>query len=158
MSTTLNNRPPWIITWLLAAALIYVTCCKVHGDDVPALTGAYQAEVVSVHDGDTCTLRVLLGFDMERNRTAIRLVGVYAPELKQAGGTEATVKLQELLPVGSIVIVRPVRTVMPPRRELMSFGRYVARIWNKDGLDVCDAMVRWLAREVGVESTQSAEP
>lgn len=140
------NRPPWIITWLLAAALIYVSCFKAHGEDAPNLTGAYVAKVISVHDGDTFRCDIDLGFGVEMRNIAVRMVGVYAPELGKPSGAEATAKLKELLPVGSTIVLRPLMTVTAtPAHEIMTFQRYVARIWRKD-LDICEEMNRFLTK------------
>jgi len=42
--------------------------------------------VISIHDGDTCTLDIDLGFDVHTNKP-VRLYGVNAPELKNPDGS-----------------------------------------------------------------------
>lgn len=44
---------------------------------------AYRARVISVHDGDTISLDVDLGFDVHVARMDVRLAGVDAPELNR---------------------------------------------------------------------------
>ena len=48
----------------------------------------YSAEVVSVHDGDTLTLDVDLGFSIHAHHP-LRLAGVNAPELATQAGKDA---------------------------------------------------------------------
>jgi endonuclease YncB( thermonuclease family) len=56
----------------------------------------YVAYVTAVHDGDTLTVRVDLGFDTWRVQN-VRLVGINARELSMPGGREARDHLRELL-------------------------------------------------------------
>jgi endonuclease YncB( thermonuclease family) len=67
----------------------------------------YAATVVSVHDGDTFTVSVDLGFDLAF-RTAVRLNGCNARELAAPGGAEARDNLRTLLPVGQSVVLTSV--------------------------------------------------
>ena len=130
---------------LFILGVLFAVWC--HAEDVPNLTGAYTGKVVAVHDGDTVRVDIDLGFGMEMRAVAIRMIGVYAPELGKPGGLEATAKLKELLPVGAPVIIRPLMTVSAtPAHEIMTFQRYVARIWRKD-LDICEEMTHYLTRK-----------
>lgn len=72
--------------------------------------------VVSVGDGDT--LRVRMGSQTK----TIRLACVDAPERDQLGGTAATQRLEELLPPGTGVQLRPVDTDR--------YGRTVAEVYR----------------------------
>jgi hypothetical protein len=56
----------------------------------------YVAYVTAVHDGDTLTVRVDLGFDTWRVQN-VRLYGINARELSQPGGKEARERLSLLL-------------------------------------------------------------
>jgi endonuclease YncB( thermonuclease family) len=56
----------------------------------------YVAYVTAVHDGDTLTCRVDLGFDTWRVQN-VRLVGINARELSQPGGKEARDHLRSIL-------------------------------------------------------------
>lgn len=93
----------------------------------------YPATVVSVHDGDTATLSVSLGFDTYRT-SPVRLWAMNAIELNQPGGPEAGAHLAGMIPVGSAV-------------TLISHGwdkysdRTDGQIIRSDGLDVGARMV-----------------
>lgn len=67
----------------------------------------YRATVVDVHDGDTFTADIDLGFNISI-RYRVRLAGCNAIELNQPGGQEARQHLLALLPVGSVCLVSSV--------------------------------------------------
>jgi endonuclease YncB( thermonuclease family) len=67
----------------------------------------YAATVLSVHDGDTFTASVDLGFDLAF-RTAVRLNGCNARELAAPGGAEARDNLRTLLPAGQSIVLTSV--------------------------------------------------
>ena len=113
-----------------------------HAEPPPALQmRSYPATVSEVLDGDTVRVNIDLGFGMSMNRVSVRMVGVFAPESHAPGGTAATAKLKELLPIGQAIILRPTMSIVG--REQMSFARYVGRIW-RDDLDICEAMTAYL--------------
>lgn len=101
----------------------------------PAYT--YSARVLAVHDGDTFTVRVDLGFraglDLE-----LRIADVDAPELRHPGGREARAYLAALT-AGALVTVTTHKT--RAGADVRSFVRYVADVTLADGLDVADALV-----------------
>lgn len=68
----------------------------------------YNATVVKVHDGDTLTLDVDLGFNVHMIES-FRLFGCNARELSQIGGLEARDHLASLLPVGTPVQVESIK-------------------------------------------------
>lgn len=68
----------------------------------------YRATVVSVHDGDTLTLDVDLGFFVHVV-VPFRLAGINARELAQPGGPEARDHLAMLLPAGAVVTVASIK-------------------------------------------------
>lgn len=82
----------------------------------------YLAEVVSIHDGDTMTLKIDMG---KRVYTldAIRLIGINAPELSQAGGKEARDFLRNLCPIGSKVRIRTFKN------KNDKYGRWLGRVY-----------------------------
>lgn len=99
----------------------------------------YQAEVVSVHDGDTFTLDLDLGVDV-RTRQRVRLRGVDAPELATVEGRAAREKTRLLLPVGSSVVVQTEQTrARSVDRE--KYGRLLAAVTLPDGRDLAAALV-----------------
>lgn len=66
--------------------------------------GPYPATVLSVHDGDTCTLSVNLGFGVTVTYPC-RIFGINAPELSTAAGKVARDFAQTLLHPGDVVSV-----------------------------------------------------
>ena len=72
--------------------------------------GPYPARCVSLHDGDTVTLDIDLGFDhiisgqdfAGKTRLACRIYGINAPELSTDAGKVALIFAQTLLPVGTL--------------------------------------------------------
>lgn len=88
----------------------------------------YKAHILSVHDGDTCTSLVELGFTVSVEVT-FRLLKINAPELR--GGTSAS-KAQAVLSrdflrsmiLGKTVYIQSVKNV-----ESDAFGRWLCEIW-----------------------------
>lgn len=83
---------------------------------------AYTAQVEHVHDGDTVTV----------DATRIRLYGIDAPELAQAGGKASRDYLSSL--------VRGERVEVIPK-DVDAYGRTVAVLRLQDGRDVNALMV-----------------
>jgi micrococcal nuclease len=98
----------------------------------------YRAIVRDVHDGDTITVDVDLGWKTWRHGEALRLIGIQAPELAAAGGQDARVYLAGLLPLGAEVVIRTERD----KRE--KYGRMLATVYPAGAptFTVNDAMVR----------------
>jgi endonuclease YncB( thermonuclease family) len=98
----------------------------------------YRATAVAVHDGDTFTARVDVGF-----RTTVelelRIADVYAPELNEPRGQEARGTLSQLLAVGPLIV--ETRKAKRTGRDLRSFERYVADVWTWTGLNVAEALI-----------------
>src|SRR5205814_7565302 len=68
----------------------------------------YRATVVAVHDGDTVTLDVDLGYHLHQTGP-YRLAGCNARELHAPGGAEARDHLAQLLPPGTEVTIRSLK-------------------------------------------------
>ena len=100
--------PCWLCLLLLAFAF-------------PGRTLAWPATVLWVGDGDSLSLARV---GTPQRSVAVRLYGVDAPELDQAGGQEARAWLAARLPKGSRVDVSP--------RTRDSYGRVVAVV-TRDG-------------------------
>lgn len=97
---------------------------------VPSFT--YEAEVLSVTDGDTIKVRVDLGFSAFV-KIAVRLANVWAAERSEPNGPAHTAVLRSLLPTGSRV------TLVSHRlrgAERQTFGRYVADVYDADGTHI----------------------
>jgi endonuclease YncB( thermonuclease family) len=112
-------------------------------------TYIYQAEVLSVVDGDTVKLRVDLGLETDR-RITVRLADVWAAERHETLGALHTAILRGLLPTGSRVVVQ---TTRKRGVEATTFGRYVADVWA-DGEWVNETM----RREIGVPRGKGVRP
>ena len=101
----------------------------------------YRARVLAVHDGDTFTVRIDLGFRAGLE-LELRLADVDAPELRDAGGTDARDYLRELILDRTVTVTtRKTRA----GADVRSFVRYVADVELPAGLelelDVADALV-----------------
>lgn len=68
------------------------------------LYGPYRAVVEDVHDGDTVTVAMDLGFGLDLTLPC-RVFGINAPELNTAEGKAARDYALTLLPVGTKVLV-----------------------------------------------------
>jgi len=66
--------------------------------------GPYPARVFNVHDGDTVTLDIDLGFALTL-RYNCRAFGINAPELATQPGKDALAYAQQLMPLGTQVTV-----------------------------------------------------
>ncbi len=100
----------------------------------------YWATVVSVHDGDTLTCDIDLGFSTWRRNQHLRLAGISALELSMPGGIEARDYLRSILPAGTRVMLRSYRAEADPS-DVMSFDRYVVRVRLPNGPDLTDRLV-----------------
>jgi micrococcal nuclease len=95
--------------------------------------GPYPARVVTVHDGDTCTLDIDLGFQVTL-RYNCRAYGINAPELNTAAGKLARDFARIILPALSTV------TVTSHGWDKYG-GRFDGTITLPDGRDWADVMV-----------------
>lgn len=102
----------------------------------------YKAEVLEVHDGDTITARVDLGFDVSVVKD-FRLLDVYAPEMKEPTGPTCQKKLHSMIPVGIKIEIISLKT--KTGSDLKSFDRYIAIVKYK-GRDINKEMVEWLKK------------
>src|SRR5258706_9501064 len=95
----------------------------------------YRARCQSVHDGDTVTMLMDTGFH-GRQEEHIRLLGVFAPELSQAGGHETKQfvldwvnKWFNNLIIWPFYIVTEKNTTTEPQ-EIQTLARYIGTIWD----------------------------
>lgn len=89
----------------------------------------YKATVVSIHDGDTMSLRI----DMGRRiciEDSIRFYRINAPELSQPGGRESRDYLRSLVPPGAEVRVQTFKNVED------KYGRWLGDVWIDPGSGV----------------------
>jgi endonuclease YncB( thermonuclease family) len=99
-----------------------------------------EGTVVKIRDGDTFLVDLDLGWtvrlkvnDRGTGYGVIRVLNLWCPELNEAGGPQAKVAAQELLPLGSTVTITS--------RELDSFGRSLANVALPDGRDFATVMI-----------------
>ena len=100
----------------------------------------YEAKVLSVHDGDTISVEIDLGFELKFT-DKIRFYGLNAPELKirndknklveNPSGTKTLEIVKEFLPVGSTIVVETIKD----KKE--KYSRYLANIYAmRDGKQI----------------------
>jgi micrococcal nuclease len=89
----------------------------------------YNAEVVSVYDGDTLTVNIDVGFKVKMAKVKIRLLGVNTPEMR--GGTAETKaaarKARDY--VRELCLGKTIRLKSEKKGK---YGRYLATIWTLD--------------------------
>jgi micrococcal nuclease len=94
----------------------------------------YKAHVISVYDGDTCTVSVDLGFNFEFKGQKLRLDGIDAPELRGdtlEAGRASRDYLRDLILDKDIYL----ETIKDSKGK---YGRYLAKIWIEvDGELLC---------------------
>lgn len=82
----------------------------------------YNAIVLSIHDGDTMTLKIDMGRRIHIE-DSIRLYRINTPELSEVGGKEAREFLRQLCPVGLSVRVRTYKN------KNDKYGRWLGDVW-----------------------------
>lgn len=94
----------------------------------------YEAIITRIVDGDTLDVLIDLGLQTHR-KEKIRLYGINAYELNTPQGIKARERLLQLLPVGSIVIIKTIKD----KKE--KYGRYLGIITNSQGQEINPLMV-----------------
>lgn len=89
------------------------------------------------HDGDTVRLTIDLGFGVMFEAGPMRLLGINAPELKNAGGAEARDFLAAMLPADKPFLIHTIKD----RRD--KYGRLLVVICpdGESGLSVNERMI-----------------
>lgn len=95
----------------------------------------YQAQIVSVYDGDTVRVDLDLGFGIWIKNQPLRIYGVDSPELFDQKGKDAREFARNLLAPGVNVTVQTLKD----KKE--KYGRYLAKITLPDGSDYAAALV-----------------
>ena len=106
---------------------------KARGTEMKDFEYWYQATVLSIHDGDTMTLKIDMGRRIY-SEDSIRLYRINAPELSQAGGKEARDYLRSLVPLGALVRVQTHKNARD------KYGRWLGDVWY-NGICVNDHLV-----------------
>ena len=93
----------------------------------------YEGTLLKWIDGDTCTIRVNLGFNKLSAEITCRLNGINCPEIKTKAGENAAVFCEIHCPPNSEIVMR---THKPSPED--KFGRWLADIGRKidDGLTI----------------------
>lgn len=110
----------------------------------------YPAAAVRVVDGDTIDLLIDKGFK-EYKEVRVRLLGIDTPERGEEGFEEATTAVEDWMTDARAWFV--VGEGFPLLFEsfngkLDSFGRYLGRVWRKNGEDLCERLLyEGLAKE-----------
>lgn len=69
------------------------------------IRGPYPAEITDIHDGDTCSMHIDLGFGIIATTFHCRFFGINAPELNTTAGKASLLYLKTIMPIGSQVNV-----------------------------------------------------
>lgn len=85
------------------------------------------AVILSVHDGDTITVRVDLGWHLTLEMLHVRLAHINAPELVTPEGKAARDYLAALVPIGSLVTLTS--------HSLDKYGRTLGTLTLADSRD-----------------------
>ncbi len=88
--------------------------------DAPSYT--YAARIIRVVDGDTLYTRIYLGFGVKVTER-VRLRGINTPELGTPEGERAKKFVQNLLPVGSLIVLKSHKCTTDPH------GRFVEDVF-----------------------------
>ena len=88
----------------------------------------YKARVTDVHDGDTCTVDIDLGFSIWMNGEKLRLNRINAPELT-GSSKKAGMASRDFL---RKIIMGKELTLETIRDKKEKYGRYLAELWVLD--------------------------
>lgn len=109
-----------------------------------------RAQLVSVYDGDTLTMVLDQGFG-DSKEIDVRLLGVFAPELRQPGGRETRQFVVDWLAYRAGAVKWPwlVVTSRTADHETTTFARYVATVSTLDGTQTLNTAVTAFVRAQG---------
>lgn len=103
----------------------------------PVTLYEYTGIVTAVYDGDTLRIDIDLGFHIRKLNESFRLYGINAPEMKGAtleAGKKARDALREHV-LGQMITFRSIKD------EQEKYGRYLAIIYDPDGVNMNDWLV-----------------
>jgi hypothetical protein len=112
-----------------------------------------RAQIKNIHDGDTLTVVLDQGFG-DTKEIRLRLLGVFAPELKDNGGHETHEFVISWLSarvspsIGWPFVVTTARTKVSDK-EVETLGRYVGTLTTLDGTDNLNVDVMQFIRAKG---------
>ncbi len=100
---------------------------------IPGFVWVVPCQIIRWKDGDTAEVKCDRGWRDSREREAIRLYGLWCPELNQPGGPEAKTYAESILPVGTVCVLHS--------RTLQSLGRTLGDLRLLDGSDFASRMI-----------------
>lgn len=106
----------------------------------------FKARLKSVHDGDTATFTLDLGFRIYFD-VEIRLESVMAPELSQKYGDDARLYLESLLHAHPYFWIKTQKTKSGKLKQ--SFTRYLGLVLTPDMDSINFAMISYLKKLPG---------
>lgn len=118
---------------------IFLLCCSASNACVVG-PYVYNADIISVWDGDSVRADIDLGFHTWRKNEALRLYGIDAPEVKgntKAEGIKSRDWLRERILGRSVTI----KTVKSKKKFRGKFGRYLVIIFDQDCVNLNDELV-----------------
>ena len=140
----------------LSALFLNSVIAGAHAQGAASFPNEIPASVQRVVDGDTIHVRVQDGVQISGlgrgSNVKVRIVGIDAPESCQPWGKEATKALRQMLPLGSVVLLRP--TGVDKYGRLLS-DVYAGDARNDGQFNVAAAMVvsgnawSWVERNGG---------
>lgn len=98
----------------------------------------YYGEVIRWKDGDTCVLKVDLGYGLSL-QWSYRVYLIDTPEEGESLHYEASLRAQELAPPGTEVVVRSIKN--KKKQDIQTFGRWVAELYV-DGVSIGDTLLK----------------
>lgn len=131
-----------MLPYALLAALLLSGCAAAPDPaepGVPVPAGAQEATVVRQVDGDTVVLRGRGSGPLPAAPTKVRVLLVDTPEVHgdpECFGAEASDRFADLAPDGATV------RVLADRDPRDRFDRVLLHVWNDDGVNVGEALVR----------------
>lgn len=93
------------------------------------LTYTYNAEVVRVYDGDTCTLDIDLGFNITLHDISVRVYGIDTPERSRVSALEKQAGKLVTTYVDSLLYSTPDIVTETFKGSDDKYGRYLAKIF-----------------------------
>lgn len=101
-------------------------------------------QILDLHDGDTIYVHIDLGVD-ECDEIHLRLMGVFAQELKKPGGAEARQAVVDWFAVRAKHPMKVWTAMTKNNNEIQSLGRWVGDVEDvTTGEHLCVAMMAWL--------------
>jgi micrococcal nuclease len=103
----------------------------------------YNAKVISVHDGDTCTVDIDLGFKTWARGMVLRLDGINAPEMPTPEGKAAQVFLASVIQDQQVIVRTRKSSGLNPADKEEKYGRWLATVLTLPpaGINVNELMV-----------------